>query len=122
MSQKIGFKNINSKAIKPFRVRRTTAISRQFFGYADQKWFACGSTQVLVRTPTVKELKQRIRQSKTIVRSLSQAFGKPGIKINFKPTTPLFQSDPQNPHLVLRTLGQKKTRGTFIDGVFVKIA
>lgn len=121
MSKKFGSKSIGSKALKPFRVRRTTAISRHFFGHAEKKWVTYGSTQVLVRTPTAKELKQRIQQSNAIVRTLCRTLGKPGIKIDFKSNTPLFQSDPQNPQLVVRTLGKKKTRGTFIDGVFMEV-
>jgi hypothetical protein len=114
--------NIPARKIKSkLRIRTRAAISKEFFGYAEKKWVTFGATQVLMRTPTAKELKRGIQDGKAAAKGLARAITKRRIKHAFKPTTPLFQSDPINPRFVIRTLHQSRCRGTFVDGIFVEV-
>jgi hypothetical protein len=106
------------------QIGRAAGISRQFFGYAEQRWVTCDSVRVLMPVPTAMELKQRIREGNAALDALSKVLmkRKRRVKTTFKPTTPLFQSDPMDPRLVIRILGKKQCRGTFVDGTFVTVA
>lgn len=80
-----------------------------------------GGVTVVVPTPTHAQIKKRIAESSQMADRLIRAIAKPGIKLSLKKTTPVFVADSENPKLVIRKLGGKRTRGEFQNGIFVAL-
>jgi len=81
-----------------------------------------GQVTVNVRTPNAAELKKRLAESKTVATRLRTAIAKPGVRLAVKTTTPIYAADANRPELVIRRLGGRSSRGTFKNGIFVKVA
>ncbi len=79
--------------------------------------FSYGSAS-LKTTSAPDDWARNVDLGRLAMKKLKSRLIKPGVKVSYAKSTPLFRADPAQPGRLIRTLDGKEERGAFVDGVF----
>lgn len=108
--------DMSTKALKSSPKSKTRNVKVPVAGVSAK--LTVGSVTVRVSQPTQEMIKRNLAASEVALSRAMKEIIKPGIKLNPAKGVPLYQADPDNPNLIIRTLDGKLEKGCFLAGKF----